>query len=72
MKFEEIFNEQGLYVGEDFAEGYCFEVTKTDTLCSVSYKSKDDILPIRENPIISKQLLKQDFKRVFTRQSLFK
>jgi hypothetical protein len=72
MKFEEIFNKPGLYVTDSFSEGVCFEVTKEGYLYLVIYKHKDDILPQKTNALVYKGLFAKEYKKVFTRQSLFK
>ena len=71
MKFEDIFKEPGLYRAEGFADGIAFEVTKKGILYHVWYKDKGDILPERINPIMYEEVLKKDYQKVFTRQSLF-
>ena len=72
MKFEEIFNEPGLYRADGFADGIAFEITKEGFLYHVWFKDKGDILPERINPTIYKGLFSKDYKKVLTRQSLFK
>ena len=71
MKFEEIFNESGLYVGTDFAEGTCYQV-ENDNLYVLHYKDKDDLNPLKENALMYKNLFNKEYKKVYTRQSLFK
>jgi hypothetical protein len=71
MKFEEIFNEDGLYVGTDFAEGYCFEVN-CGILYSRTYQTKKSINFETTNALVHKNLFNKEYKKVFNRQSLFK
>ncbi len=71
MEFEEIFNENGLYVTEGFAEGYCFNIVNGN-LFGLYYKNKDDLHPTLEEVTTYKALFSKTFKKVFTRQSLFK
>lgn len=70
MKFEEIFNQEGLYVADSFDEGVALKIIG-DTVYSCVYKSTDDVLPdIRTQPVY-KGLFDKEYKKVFTRQSLF-
>lgn len=76
MKFEEIFNEEGLYRAESFAEGVCFEIKKNSLNDSLelflkTYKDKDDLLPRREIMLVYADLFKKEYTKVFTRKSLF-
>ena len=72
MKLEEIFNEPGMYVADSFAPGTCFEVQK-DGVCFIkSYKDSEDVNPSMDNLLLYKGLFQKDYKKVFTRQSLFK
>lgn len=70
MKFEEIFLSDGLYVADGFAPGVCFKVGG-GILKLVTYKDGDDLLPSEENALMYAGLLKKEYKKVFTRQSLF-
>lgn len=72
MKFQEIFDEPGLYVGTDFKKGVCFEIDKNGFLFLVEYKDENDLLPKKTNAPIYKGLFQKTYKKVFTRQSLFK
>ncbi len=77
MKFEEIFEQEGLYVADGFKQGVAFEIKKNSItnhleLFLTTYEHKDDLLPIIEDVIVYAGLFKKDYKKVFTRQSLFK
>jgi len=73
MTFAEIFKENGLYTSDDFAEGFCFEVFGHEkSLMSVEYKHKDDLLPEKKRALVYEGLFNKKYKKVFTRQSLFK
>jgi hypothetical protein len=70
MKFEEIFNKEGLYVAESFGEGVALKI-EGDTLYSCIYKNEDDLFPeVRIQPVY-KGLFDKEYTKVFTRQSLF-
>ena len=71
MKFEEIFDEDGLYVADSFVTGYCLQVDK-GILRGVQYADKDDLLPEKHNALCYKGLFEKEYKKVYTRQSLFK
>jgi hypothetical protein len=73
MKFEEIFKENGMYMSDSFVEGFCFEIFgTTKTLIGVQYKSKDDIMPSKDNFPCYEGLFKKTYKKVFTVSQLFK
>ena len=70
MKFEEIFNEEGLYVADSFSEGVALKI-EGDTLYSCIYKDEDDLFPRVNIQSMYKGLLNKEYTKVFTRQSLF-
>jgi hypothetical protein len=72
MKFEEIFKEKGWYVCDGFIQGYCYVVDEDGWLYSLNHKNVNDLFPIKEPALLNKSILKRDFKKVFTRQALFK
>ena len=71
MTFQEIFNEDGLYVADNFQQGVCFEVAE-GVLYMRTYKTKDSISYETENAVVVKSLFSKVYRKVFTRQSLFK
>ena len=71
MKFEEIFNEDGLYTSNDFVDGFCFKISN-GSLYGVQYKKADDLIPEVDNFHTYKGLFAKDYKKVFTIKSLFK
>jgi len=73
MKFEEIFKDNGLYTSDDFVEGFCFEVYGHEkALIAVQYGYPDDLMPEKHRALVYEGLFKKTYKKVFTRQSLFK
>lgn len=73
MKFEEIFKENGLYTSDDFVEGFCFEVHGYEkALIAVQYKNVDDLMPEKHRALVYEGLFNKTYRKVFTRQSLFK
>ncbi len=76
MKFEEIFNEEGLYKATSFANGVCFEIKAnliTDhlELYLKTFKDKNDLDPQSKIMTVYKELFKKEYTKVYTRQSLF-
>ena len=71
MKFEEIFNEDGLYTSDDFVEGFCFKI-RNGGLLGVQYKNENDLLPKIDNFHTYKGLFKKEYKKAFNISSLFK
>lgn len=71
MTFDQIFEEDGLYVGNDFVEGFCFKI-KDGSMYGVQYKSPSDLLPEIDNFHVYKGLFKKTYRKVLTVQSLFK
>jgi len=71
MKFEEIFESDGLYVSDSFVKGFCFKIYG-GALYGVQYKSIDDLLPETGNFHTYKGLFKKEYRKVFTIKSLFK
>ena len=72
MTFQEIFKEEGLYVGPNFSKGYCFGVDPSGFLYNLQYKDANDISPKRDNVVVFSGLFDLEYKKVYTRQSLFK
>jgi len=70
LTFEEIFNQDGLYVADGFASGTCFEI-KNGVLYLLHYRHKDDLSPERTLFSVYKGLFCKKYRQVFTRQSLF-
>jgi len=71
MKFEQIFENDGLYTSIDFVDGFCFEIFN-GALYGVQYQSADDLLPEKDTFHTYKGLFKKDYTKVFTIKSLFK
>lgn len=75
MTFEEIFEEEGLYKTDSFRKGVCFDIEKNDAgmmeLYLKTYKDENDLIPLRENVVVYCELFKKNYKKVYTRQSLF-
>ena len=72
MKFEDIFKESGMYVADSFDKGVAFDVDNMGNLFLKTYKNESDVYPTFNNVPFSKGLLSKDYKKVFTRQELFK
>lgn len=70
MTFQEIFNEDGRYVTDGFKEGFCF-IIESGFLYGLQYKNKNDIQPEFSTHPVYKSLFKKEYKKVYTRQSLF-
>jgi len=70
MTFEEILAQDGLYKSGSFKEGVCFEV-KNGILSQVTYMDANDILPVKNLPIVTLSIVKKEYSEVLTRQSLF-
>lgn len=71
MSLEEIFNEDGQYTCDDFVDGFCLEI-KYGMFLGVQYKNKNDILPERSLFSLSKNLFHKNYRKVITRESLFR
>jgi hypothetical protein len=71
LTFEEIFDQDGLYVSDSFSEGVAFKIL-FETLSMVTYKSKDDLLPFEEHIPVYLGLFKKKYKEVLTTKTLFK
>jgi hypothetical protein len=71
MKFEEIFNQAGLYKSEGFKKGVCF-VVENATLFIRRYKDENDLSPITEILAVYKELFSKEYTKVFTKKELFK
>jgi len=71
MKLEELFNEDGQYTCDSFVDGFFIEI-KDGMFLGNQYKGKYYMFPERWLFHLSKNLFTHDYKKVFTRQSLFK
>ncbi len=71
MKFEQIFEKEGLYVADSFGEGVALKIIG-DTMYSVVYESKDDLFPRENIQSMYKGLFSKEYTKVLTTQSLFK
>ncbi len=71
MTFEEIFDQEGLYVADSFGEGVALKVIG-DTLYSIIYEDKNDTFGRESIQSMYRGLLKKQYTKVLTRQSLFK
>lgn len=70
MSLEEIINENGWYVDDDFGKGVCIEVSNGE-IKILSFKDKDDMKPTKEYLSLYKGLFNKKFKKVYSRQELF-
>lgn len=71
MKFQDIFNKEGMYIADDFAEGTALEVSRDNTLYLVTYKSHMDLQPTKITMPVYGGMFKKEYTPVYTRQSLF-
>ena len=76
MKFEEIFKEEGLYKADTFAKGVAFEIKENSiTGCRElfvnSFKHENDITPVITTITVYDNLFREEYTKVYTRQSLF-
>lgn len=75
MTFIEIFEEEGLYTANSFADGVALKI-EIDTfgvyvLSFVNYYNIDVITPVVLNMQITDNLVNKNYKRVLTRYQLF-
>lgn len=71
LTFEQIFNEDGLYVGDDFVEGFCFKIM-SGRLYGVQYKYFGDKFPEMDSWGVYKGLFERKYRKLTTIKSLFK
>ena len=76
MEFRDIFKEEGLYVADTFSKGSAFEIKRNSMtneleLHLVTYNDVDTLFPNRSVITVYEGLFNKDYKKVFTRQSLF-
>ena len=71
MTFQDIFKEDGLYVGNGFREGFSFSVKK-GTLSTVQFKDERDMNPTVESKVfIYDGLFTKTYKKILVRGQLF-
>ena len=71
MNFQEIFNEDGRYSTDSFANGYCYLVSN-GFLYSLCYNNINDSDPKQEEAFISKRVFDKNFHKVNSIKKLFK
>lgn len=77
MTFQEIFNEDGLYIPNipsnsvGFTEGFAFRI-KDGTLTGIQYKTVDDLLPEVYHYPVHKSLFDLTCKKVLLIKHLFR
>lgn len=73
MKFEEIFNQKGLYSSNDFVDGYGFEVDETGTLSAVQYQKNGTTYEktYHHRALVYKGLFQKEYFKVLTFKQLF-
>ena len=72
MKFQEIFQQPGLYKTNDFFRGTALKVSIYNHLTLIYYLDPDSSSPFREDyPCITEKWFEWDFEQVSTVQSLF-
>lgn len=74
MQFQEIFNEDGLYRGSDFVDGFGFEV-KGGILYTVDYgvdRKNRPVFPVKSTEIrLGRGIVRQNYKRILNINQLF-
>ena len=70
MEFKDIFNEDGLYVGDDFAPGMALKV-KDGVLSYISYVDENDLFPATGTATVYKNLFYKKYRKVYTIKQLF-
>ncbi len=70
MKFEQIFNQDGLYIASSFAKGFAFRIDE-GILYGVTYDSIDDLLPTIQQMSVYKGLFNKEYKKVLIIKELF-
>lgn len=71
MKFEDIFDEDGLYVAQGFARGFAYRIHRGE-LTYVNYESMDDTKPYLEDRVkLAKYLIQLSFTKVDGIKDLF-
>lgn len=77
MTFEKIFNQEGLYVADGFADGIAIRIkqnpfTSSKEMDFVQYSNPDDIFGETLNIKIYDGLFEKDYQQIFNRNELFK
>lgn len=70
MTFEQIFEEDGKYVAEDFMPGVCLLI-KEGTMYLLTYRNRNDFTPSQTDLAAYRGLFRKHYEKVLTRQSLF-
>lgn len=76
MKFQEIFQQEGLYKSDSFSKGVVFKIKKNPIdnrleLYIVTYKNSTDILPKEEPQIVYDGLFNKNYIEIFNKKELF-
>jgi hypothetical protein len=71
MKFEEIFNKPGLYIGDNFVSGFCFEVDGRGVLMARQYKASNDPEPDIYRALVYKGLFAKNYRGILNTKELF-
>lgn len=77
MTFEKIFNQEGLYVADGFADGIAIRIKKNSLTFSkemdfVQYSNPDDLFPEILNIKVYDGLFGKEYRQIFNRNELFK
>lgn len=77
MTFEKIFNQEGLYVADGFADGIAIRIKKNSLTFSkemdfVQYSNPDDLFPEILNIKVYDGLFGKEYRQIFNRNKLFK
>lgn len=77
LEFKDIFQEEGLYKSESFANGVAFKIQKnsfTDDfeIYGTEYESANSIMPLYIEPlVVYSKLFDKKYAKVFNRNQLF-
>lgn len=72
MKFQDIFEEEGLYKADGFKDGVCFKVDSEGILKLLIYIDKNDIKPSSNRALVYRELFYKDYTKVLNINQLFK
>lgn len=71
MKFEQIFENDGLYKSDSFAKGVAIKIANNGSAYLTTYSKVNDLNPLIHTLLVYKGLFEKDYKKVFTIKELF-
>jgi|WetSurMetagenome_2_1015567.scaffolds.fasta_scaffold153602_3 hypothetical protein len=72
LSFEDIVEEPGQYVSEDFSRGVVLLVDHNKGISLLTYEDENDMLPMNIKFPFYAGLLKKKYRRILNRKELFK